>query len=447
MDKEICKDCSLSKLEEEHKKEIEELKKRIEELERPSRNSSNSSLPPSSDLNKKLYPKREKTGRKPGGQVGHKGHTKMLVETPDEVVEVYPKKCDHCGNDDFEKRPNVFEQRQVVDIPKIKPHIVEYQQKAGICTKCGKRNLGQFPEKITPNVQIGEKLTALIGYLNVHAHMSNQKIAKFSQDILGINVSKSTINNKIMRLSKNLEAEYDFIKEKIRKSSLIGSDETTVRINGKICYLWIFQNALFSLFKTSKRNFDTIQETVGAFFEGSWVSDRFGAQLKVEAYHQLCLAHLIRDLKYIIEAEDSFWAKSLKDLFQKAIEFKNERIEKFNPFEIETFRGIQKFRSELSELFRRPPPKDLEKKLYKGLLGREYQLLHFLDRKEVPPTNNDSERGLRNCVIHRKVIGGFRSHAGARAYDIIASVIETSKKQNQNILQALSDHNSLLLQA
>jgi transposase len=156
------------------------------------------------------------------------------------------------------------------------------------------------------------------------------------------------------------------------------------------------------------------------------------------AYHQLCLAHLIKECKYIIEAEESKWAEKLKDLFERSIEFKRKKGEDFDPLEKETFRRVQEFKNELKVLFANPPPQEQEKRLFNGLLYRHHQLMHFLEKKEIPPTNNDSERGLRNCVIHRKVIGGFRSDSGARTHNIIASIIETAKKRGVNILHALS---------
>ena len=440
MDKEHCKDCPLIK-------RLEEVEKRLAEYEKPAKHSGNSSLPPSSDQNRKPYPKREKSERKPGGQPGHKGHSKSLYDNPDEIIEIYPEKCEHCGSHHFVRKENILEQRQIVDIPEIKPYVTEYQQKAGLCNHCGKRNVGIFPENISPNIQIGERTKALSGYMNVHMHVPRGKIVQFFEDILGFKISEGTVNNKISELTTDLEPKYNNILEKLRNSDIIGSDETAARINGKRSYLWIFQNLAYTFFITSKRSFKVIEETIGKVFNGSYVSDRYGAQLKLEAYHQLCLAHLIRECKYIIEAEDSEWAEKLKDLFKRSIEFKRKKGDKYNPKDIETFRSMQEFKKELAELFREPPSEKLEKKLYNGLLGRQHQLLHFLEKKEVPPTNNDSERGLRNYVIHRKVTGGFRSDSGARAHNIIASIIETAKKQRQNILHALSPTPQLLLQA
>ena len=161
-----------------------------------------------------------------------------------------------------------------------------------------------------------------------------------------------------------------------------------------------------------------------------------GSQLKIEANHQLCSAHLIRNCKYAIEAEKSEWAEKLKKILEDGIKFKNGK-QNFNPCAIEEFREIQKIKKRLEEIFSKSPPGEEARKLYKGLVGRQKQLIRFLENPRVPATNNGSERALRNRVVHRKVCGCFRSSDGAKSHDVIASVIETAKKQGKNILATL----------
>jgi transposase len=458
MNNEQCKNCPLieelkilrARIEELEKQLAEALKK-LEKYEKPPKNSSNSSMPPSSDKNKKYYPPREKSGKKPGGQLGHKGYAKMLYDNPDNIVEIYPQKCFHCGNDHFDKKENILEQRQIIDIPEIKPYITEYQQKAGICTCCGKRNIGKFPENIVPNVQIGERTKGLIGYFNVTHNVSYERLIQIFSDIFNLEMSKGTIDNKLKELSKNLKPEYEKILENLKKSDVIGSDETGIRINGKNAYLWTFQNEENTFYtNTFSRAFQVIEDTIGKYFNGSWVSDRYAAQLKIKANHQFCIVHLIRECKYIIQAEDSEWARDLKDFFERAIEFRKEKRNDFDILDIEIFREIQRLRNELNEIFANPPPKTEESRLYRQLYLKRKELIHFLENPKVPYDNNGSERALRNRVIRQKVLGGFRSSTGANVHDIIASVIETVKKRGLNILETiyiLSIKNQQLLQA
>ena len=107
----------------------------------------------------------ERTGKKAGGQKGHKGTTKLMTDNPDEIIELYPEKCTCCGENHFIKKEKILKKRQIFDIPEIKPFVVEYQQKAGICTKCGSRNTGEFP--VNAPVNFGTRITGIIGYLNV----------------------------------------------------------------------------------------------------------------------------------------------------------------------------------------------------------------------------------------------------------------------------------------
>ena len=437
MNSEQCKNCPLIK-------EIKKLRARIVELENPPKDSSNSSMPPSQDRIKK-YPPRKKSGKKAGGQKGHKGYAKLMSDNPDETIELYPEKCSCCGETHLIKKEQILEKRQVFDIPEIKPFVVEYQKKAGICTKCGSRNTGDFP--VNAPVTFGTRITGIIGYLNVQHHVSYVRIEDIFQDLLGLNISKGCIDNKINELSNALKPVHLDIQNKIKQSPVIGSDETGSRIENKNAFQWTFQNDFLTLFKSSySRGFNVIQETIGDF-NGVWVSDRFGSQLKVNSEHQLCLAHLLRDCIYIEQAENSKWARKLRKFLENLIKFRKSK-EKFEPFEPETFRVIQKLKRVLYQIFSMPPSKKLEKKLFKGLVGRQNQLITFLENSEVPFDNNGSERALRNRVIKRKVAGGFRSFNGAVCHDIIASVIETAKKQGLNVFQTLCsilNGNQLLL--
>lgn len=446
MDNEQCKNCPLIEEIAKLRAEIEALKKDLEKYRKPEKDSSNSSMPPSSDWKKK-YPKRDTSNRKTGGQPGHEGITRMLVDNPDEIIPVYPVECPNCGSVDFELIERVKERRQKADIPKVQPIITEYQQKAGICTCCGKTSLGKFPQRINSTVQIGARTEAAIGYFHVEHHQGYDRVQRILADLFGLEISEGTIKTKINNLKTLLEPEYNSILENLKNSEVIGSDTTSTRIEGKNGQLWAFQNEFCTYLKSGfSKAFKIIEETIGKKYHGYWISDRDPTQLKIEAYHQICNAHLLRDCRYIIQVNESEWAKGLKQVLEDAILFRKKN--KFNPQNPDDFREIQKFRERLRKLFQKPPPKEDERKLFEGLVGRQKEILMFLNNPYVPYDNNGSERALRNRVIHRKVTGGFRTLHGANCHDIIASVIETAKKQGGNILDeiiSISRHNQLLL--
>lgn len=432
---ERCANCSLFLVVEELKKEIKQLKERIEELEKPQKDMNNSSIPPSQNRFNKKYLKREKSNLKTGGQKGHIGSNKLYFKTPNEIISLDSDVCPSCGCKHFIENPDKIKCKQVVDIV-LKPHIIEYQQKHLICSNCKKRvPSSSFKQK--GNVEFSDNIKSLIGYLSVQANLSYKKIVKLFNEVLNINISEGTIDNILENLSIIFNSKTNAILEELKTSSVIGSDETSIRINGKNQYLWVLQNENNSYYMQGNRSYDTLSNTIDKF-DGIWISDRYGGQLKMDCQHQLCLAHIIRECKYLIELEESLFAKSLKKVFEKAIHFKHSYQGEYNPNKKEVFREIQKLKQELQNIFQTQPKGKESKKLWKSLVCRQHQLLLFLDDKDIPATNNASERALRNTVLKRKVSGCHRSTNGANRYCILATVIETAKKQCRNIFQALS---------
>jgi transposase len=444
MIEERCKDCSLFLVVEELKKEVSQLrseladcKKELEKYKKPPKNSGNSSIPSSKDLWTKKYPQRPSSNLKVGGQFGHIGKNKILFDNVDEIISLNPDICQFCGCEHFIEKPSNIKKRQLVDIAELKPYVVEYQRKDLICANCKRKNKVDFP--IKGNVELGENAEKLIAYFNVQHHVSYERIVQIFEDVLGLKISKGSVDGKLKSIFSKSKQKYDKILSQLKAGKIIGSDETGMRINKINSYLWTFQNQEYSYFSSAKnRGFKTIKDTIGEEFDGVWISDRLGSQLKIKAQHQICLSHLIRDCKYIEEAAKSKWAKELRVIFEETIKYKNENIENYNPLEKEYFREIAGFKKRLKILFKKSPPLKEEKRLYNQLVGRQKQLLLFLEAKEIPATNNASERALRNRVTKRKVSGCFRSEMGAYCNDVISSIIETAKKQKVNILDALS---------
>lgn len=439
---ERCKDCSLFLEVQELKKLVAELQKRLDKYEKAEKNSSNSSVPSSTDRYNKKYPQRQPSQRKSGGQNEHIGYTKKQVDNPDEIIELTPEKCAVCGCEHLIKQIDSFKTRQVFDIPIVFPFITEYQQMVALCPNCGKKNKVNFPDDVKANTQLGQNTLSTIGYLNVQNHLSYKRIKQLFKHLFHFDISEGTIDLKIKALENKLLPTYDNILENLKASGIIGSDETGTRVAKENWQQWVFQNTNFSYFKTDKsRGFNVIEQLFGKIFYGFWISDRLGSQLKIQALHQLCLAHLIRECRYLIETEKSNWASRLKKILEYGINFKNSK-EDFNPNAVEEYQTIERIKRALNKLFQKIPEEDGARKLYKGLVGRQKQLIMFLTDSDVPATNNGSEQALRNRVVHRKVCGCFRSGTGAGSHDVIASIIETAKKQKQDILFALTNPNA-----
>ena len=441
---ERCKNCSLFQVVEDIKKqlkmqaeEISKLKKELEQYRKPPKDSSNSSIPPSNNKWEKKYPEREKTNRKTGGQVGHKGTNKAYIENPDEIINLDSKICPYCGGVHFIENEKKIKRKQLIDI-KIAPYTKEYVQHHLICKKC-KRKVPNIPFEQIGNIEYGNLIQALSVYLNVQGNMSYERIRKFFKEVCQIDISEGSIDNILNSIAEKHEINAEKILSELKKSDVIGSDETSIRINKENKYLWVLQNEDYTYFSNGNRSFEKLNDIIGEEFNGVWVSDRYNAQLKLNCSHQLCLSHIIRECRYLIESEKSKFAKRLKELLKISIKLKNQYGCNFEPFRADIFRKVQVLKKELINVFKiRPKKKEKDSlKLWKSLIPRINQLLLFLEYKNVPPTNNASERGLRNAVTKRKVSGGHRSKNGADRFCIISSVIETAKKQSVDILQAI----------
>lgn len=429
---------------------LTELEKKLAQAENK-KDSSNSSIPPSQDPYRPKYPKKEKSGLPAGGQKGHKGSHHAWEENPDEIIPLHPLHCQHCGSDDLTRFPNYEEARQEIEIPPIKPFVREFRAFGCQCKRCGKRSRAPFPHHLKGKVQIGESIENFAVFLKTEIHASHDKIAAFLKGYLNLSVSHGWVQNALERSKQRFLPIYKQIIEALKEQPVLHSDETGCPIAGKKGWLWVFAMKSFCGYVAStSRGFKVIRETIGESFKGSWISDRFTAQLKMVTWHQLCLAHLIRELKWLMEAENSKWASQFRAFLQKTIQTRNDYGDNWNPKQEEVKQLIQQYQDELSDLLSKPPVKARKGKnkpkpliMYEQLSIHRDKLLHFLDNPLVPPTNNLAERLLRGFVTHRKVNGEFKTLDGAQGHAVFRSVFQTAKLQGKNIFDVLSHKQSL----
>ena len=183
------------------------------------RKSDTSSTPSSQDYgNSNKYNLREKSNRKSGGQIGHKGSSLKMSEKPDEIQKHIPKYCKQCG-EEF-NTDSVFElhqRKQEVVIPPIKPRFIEYQSYRCTCSKCNTQTTTDLPSHLKANIQYGANIQALITYLSVYQYMPSNRINKYLKDIMNIPISEGTIYNIIESMSNKATPVYEVIKERIAK--------------------------------------------------------------------------------------------------------------------------------------------------------------------------------------------------------------------------------------
>ena len=433
---------------EQMQQELTALRKLIEQLQaeiallKGGKDSRTSSTSPSHDLGRSnKISLRVSSGKKSGGQLGHKGCTHLLSDTPDEIIDHHPLACAHCGCSLQNVDSSSFASRQLVDIPPTAPIYIEHRSHVKLCPLCGIKNCGLFPERIQAPIQYGAGVEAMVGYLSVYQVLPYKRITELFNDFFGLRLSEGSVDNFLDRLAQKATPAYEAIQTEIQQSLVVGSDETGCRVNGKKHWFHVWQNNLLTFIVSfASRGHKVIEEYFpGNFIHSFYISDCWASQLKVKALaHQLCLAHLLRELSNFATNLNSQWSANMKDLFLRAIELKNNMtVEDYqNPPQ-----EVAQINEELDQQLKVDYSKfhQKEQAFIKRLIKHRQSIFAFLNYPNVPPDNNASERAIRNVKVKTKVSGQFRNEdgKGADRYAKIRSIIDTTIKNGQDIYTTL----------
>lgn len=424
--------------------ENEDLKSRVKELENLvdgakgkslRKTSRNSSLPPSKDLNR---PQRNKSTRKPsgkksGGQKGHKGTTLKMDLFPDKIIPIVPKKCSCCGIALNSDNKFLIDSRQEIDIPPVKALIYQYNKYSIDCS-CGHNNEGNFPKRLKAKVQYGPRIRTWITYLNTYQIIPLRRLKEFFKSAFAVSLSEGTLVNTVSRTAKLAGNLYEYIRTFIEQSEVVGADETVIFSNGKRSYYWAFQNkfASYIAFDETRKKDVILKNFPHGFPNAILTSDRYAAYFSTPAKgYQICWAHLLRDLQYLKETEDNKFIDQLYSIYHRA---KNlESLKTSNTRNGKKVKSIEKdmnglLLSNVNEKFKET------KKLLESLKKHRSSLFSFLYNSEVESHNNGTERVFRNAKTKMKVSGQFKS--GQKDYAIIRSLIDTLVKNNRPIFES-----------
>lgn len=423
------------------------LKARIIDLERKveqltiRKNSNNSSTPPSKDENRppRTSSLREKSERKVGGQPGHKGKTLLMTENPDKIIEHRACYCPECGEDLSNQPFEFFGKRQVIDIPSIKQIVTEHRVYKCLCT-CGKTVESEFPDGVDCPVRYGKNIETLIGYLSARQYLPFKRLQEMMRDIFTVPISEGGLHYLLNRLaSKGVDA-YEIIRQKVMNSQVIGTDETGMKINGKMHWFWTWQNRHATFIAASNnRGISTINEHMdGISQDAVLVHDCWKAHFQTSVdKHQLCLAHLERETKYLEERYKEAWPVKFRSLLKEAQKLKNSFIPTDYYYPNQTRKHLER---ELDNLLGETlNPKDKELITFQKRINKyRDHVFTFLYHPDVPPDNNGSERAIRNVKVKQKISGQFKIFSAAENFAILRSIIDTTLKNGQNVLQALT---------
>lgn len=422
-----------------------------------SKDSHNSSKPPSSDGPGKKPAKKTKSlrvasGKKVGGQVGHKGATREQVAEPTQIVRhALPAHCTNCHNLLPQDGARVAERRQVFDIPATPCEIVEHQVFEQVC-QCGQSHMSNFPAGVTQAVQYGTRVRAFGVNLTQGQLLPFARAAQLMKDIYGISVSPGTLVSWVHDARVALQGTADLIAEHLRGAALLHADESGLRVAGKLHWLHIAANETHTWYGVHpKRGMEAI-EAHGILRKrlGVLVHDCWAPYWQLDCIHALCNAHILRELVYIKEVTAQVWPQTMIDFLLNA----NDLCEAARKNAITlSDRDIAAFGTVYNRILCEAEQVNPEAVKPSGKRGRARQsiafnllrrlrqhadaVLLFISDPTVPFTNNLGERAVRMPKVKQKISGCFRTIEGAQNFSVIRSCLDTLRKQGHGMLDVL----------
>ncbi len=418
--------------------QVQTLAARVAELEArlgtPPKTPDNSSLPPSRGQKPNRPEKAKRHGPRPGS-LGRMGGGRTLAATPDETVVAKPVRCAHCQAALAEADHVLHGRYDKIDLPEVAPVVTRVEQYAGRCRCCGATTLAPVPEGLEPGTPFSVGIVALAMYLRfVHA-VSYQRLSRLLLELFGLAISEGALDAAFRRGKPLFDADVASILARLRRARVICSDETSVRIDGRTRWNWVFQNSEVVIHVVrSSRGASIVREVLDGHRPALWVSDLYGAQQGHAEEWQICLAHQLRDCAYAIEAGDAVFAPRMKALLLRAVVLAR-RSRGLAPSTRREYR--RRLECALDAVMALAPTHRDGQRLRRRYGKLRSHLFTFLDHPELPADNNGSERELRPTATYRKVTGGFRSDWGADLYAGIRSVIGTAARQGVSAYQAI----------
>lgn len=441
-----------------------EMANRLKAIEaRLNLNSQNSSKPPSTDQKKtnKNRSLREKSGRKPGAQPGHKGKTLEKVDNPDEVIPHRPEVCLHCQTKLAGVEANGYFARQVFEIPEPKIIVTEHRAFCVTCPCCAKEAKADFPDGVEQAVQYGPRILGFATYLSADHLVPYARVVKIIQELTGGTLSEGTLDTALQTAFVRLTDFESRLILDLRRVGILHVDETGGWVN-KVRYWFHVRctKTLTYLFCHKNRGKEATDDLLT--YTGRLVSDFFGSYVSLGCLHQFCMAHICRELVGVFDKTGQAWAKDLKEHLEwcnKACHAARERLVARR----DVPRGSAKvwnariLAGEYDEFVKSglrvnplaPAVWNVKKGEFvaatlspaRALLERlrDYRddCLAFLFDLSVPFTNNEAERGVRMLKVKSKISGCFRTLEGATRFCRLRSYLQTCGKQGLNRLDAL----------
>ena len=434
--------------------ELAGARKQIAELEaRLKQNPRNSSRPPSSEGLAKPAPKprslRKKSGRKPGGQDGHKGTTLAQAARPDREIRHEPGCCGRCGAGLAGRPVTGVERRQVFDLPPVRAEVTGHQLIERECG-CGQRTKGAAPPGAEAPVQYGPRIAAVIVYLHAGQFLSKERTALALGELFGIPCSSGTVAALTARAARRLDGFLEHVRGQIAVSEVAGSDETGFRVEGRLAWVHCARTGKYTLLMVHPKRGTKAMEAMGVLprFAGVAVHDAWAPyDTYPAADHQLCCAHALRELQAVTDAAPQgqwCWAAQAAEALTAMQQLVSEAIRHGQDVadpaalaaQVRLFRsaaliGAAQAAARSGALMKK------HNALARRLLDRQHDYLRFTADYRAPPDNNGTERDIRMAKLKQKISGCLRTMTGARQFCAIRSYLSTAAKHGLSFFDAL----------
>jgi transposase len=408
-------------------------------------NSRTSARPPSSDPPQALAqrPRREPSGRRPGGQLGHEGQTRVLlpVEEVDVVIPLKPERCPRCQHPLLGEDPQP-QRHQVTEIPPMQPVVTEYQRHRLVCPACGEATRAELPAGV-PAGGFGPRVQAITALCTGAYHVSKRTTQRVLEDLFGVSIGLGSVANLEQSTAQVLVEPVAEARAYVQAQPTAYLDETGWRERRQRAWLWAAVTAGVTVFVIRlSRGGQVAQELLGERFWGYLVTDRWSAYTWYPTWRrQVCWAHLLRDIEAMIargggsrEIGEALRAQA-RQMFHW---WHRVRDGTLAPASFASY--MRPIRREVERLLDAGQTCGVPKTegTCREMLKLRQALWTFVRHPEVEPTNNAAERAIRPGVLWRKGSFGTQSAEGSRFVEAMMTAVATLNQQHRNVLDYLT---------
>ena len=441
----------IAELEKQVAELMEQVAKLTEKVAKLSKNSSNSSKPPSSDIIRPPRNRKNKTPRKIGAQPAHTKYerTPFTIREIDDFQTHTLDTCPDCGSilKLVKDTSRIVQQVEVVKKP---VNIEQHTSLCYWCEHCQRFHYAPFPPEIEKGQLAGPHLTAMVAYMKGACHCSYSTIRRFLRDVIGVTISRGQLSKLVQKAATALEQAYNELIERLPYETKLNVDETGHKENGDHLWTWCFRGDAYTLFKIADtRGSQVLIDVLGEDFAGVIGCDYFSAYRKyMKDCHilvQFCIAHLIRELKYLAGLAD----KATSDYGQKLLDAMRDMFGIFHKAEELTENTFTKAMDESRKAFLTIALSDVPESRQAQNIAKRFRkhgeaYFRFITTPGIEPTNNLAEQAIRFVVIDRHITQGTRSEKGRLWCERIWTALATCSSQGRSafdfIYQSIQAH-------